>query len=253
MGAQLVDLVSKRGGIPFHAPALAEVPDFYPDDIARLIDEWKRKPFKAAIFQTGVGTRALFDATGALGLRGDFLQLLAQTVVVARGPKPTGALRSHAVRIDRSAAEPYTTAEVLSALDGLPLAAERVLVQSYGEPNRVLDDALEKMGASVSEIPTYRWALPHDLQPLRNLLDALAKKTIDAVVFTSASQVRNFVSVARSSNQERDLVSGLNLTLVASIGPVCSKALSAHGIEVRLEAQPPKLGPLLAALDNAWK
>jgi len=43
----------------------------------------------------------------------------------------------------------------------------------------------------------------------------------------------------------------LNRTLVASIGPVCSAALEQRGVKVVLEASPPKLGPLVAALDGA--
>jgi uroporphyrinogen-III synthase len=37
-------------------------------------------------------------------------------------------------------------------------------------------------------------------------------------------------------------------TVVASIGPVTSEALEAHGLPPDLEASPPKLGPLVALL-----
>ena len=74
------------------------------------------RPAALAIFQTGVGTRALFNATDGLGLTPKFLALLAKSTVVARGPKPTAALRSRGVRIDRPAAEPFTTREVLAAI-----------------------------------------------------------------------------------------------------------------------------------------
>jgi len=70
------------------------------------------------------------------------LGLLANCVVVARGPKPTAALRSREVRIDRSAKEPYTTAEVLESLDDLSLRGEGVVVQRYGETNVELEKAL---------------------------------------------------------------------------------------------------------------
>src|SRR5207249_10749175 len=103
LGRQLADLVQKRGGRPLLAPALAEVPDIDHAGIARLIGELESRPPKAAIFQTGVGTQALFAATDSLGLTPKLLGLLACCVVAARGPKPTGALRSREVRIDRSA------------------------------------------------------------------------------------------------------------------------------------------------------
>jgi uroporphyrinogen-III synthase len=39
--------------------------------------------------------------------------------------------------------------------------------------------------------------------------------------------------------------------VIASIGPVCTRALAAHGIAASFEADPPKLGPLVAALEAA--
>ncbi len=251
LGSQLADLIGKRGGRPMLAPALAEVPDLDPARIARLVDDIRSAPPRVAIFQTGVGTQALFAATDSTGKTASLLDLLGKCLVAARGPKPTGALRARAVRIDRSAKEPYTTAEVLDSLDDIPLQGERVIVQRYGETNAGLEKALLAKGAEVIEIPTYRWALPADTAPLVQLIDALERRQIDASVFTSASQVHNLFVLAGQLGREATLASHLNRTLVASIGPVCSGALARHGVNVALEAKPPKLGPLVSALDLA--
>jgi len=251
VSAQLAELVTKEGGRPFSAPALAEVPDINPADIKKLIHDWESNPVKAVIFQTGVGTRALFNATDSLGITETFQKLLSQSVVVARGPKPTAVLRARGVRIHLSAAEPYTTTEVLAALDPMILRNERVVVQRYGEINVELEQALRARGASVIEIPTYRWALPENTQPMIALLDALEQGKIDAVAFTSASQAHNLFSLAESLGRKEALRTNINKTLVASIGPVCSRALRAHGVNVVLEPRPPKLGPFIAALAQA--
>ena len=68
LGEQLAELIGKRGGRPFRAPALAEVPDVDPAYIGKLVGELAAHPANIAIFQTGVGTHALFRATDALGL-----------------------------------------------------------------------------------------------------------------------------------------------------------------------------------------
>ena len=101
------------------------------------------------------------------------------------------------------------------------------------------------------EIPTYRWSLPEDTKPLVELMDALERRQIDAVVFTNAAQVHNLFAVAEKLGRADSLRSSLNRTLVASIGPVSSSALQQFGVTVGLESSPPKLGPLVSALDEA--
>src|ERR1044072_1021831 len=108
LGRQPAALVSKHGGHPVHAPALAEVPAIEPKAIAALVRGLEAHPAKAAIFQTGVGTAALFSATDALGVTDKLLALLRDMTVAVRGPKPTAALRARGVRIDRSAKDPFT-------------------------------------------------------------------------------------------------------------------------------------------------
>lgn len=233
------------------APALAEVPDIDPANIARLVAGLEARPPRVAIFQTGVGTRALFDAADSTGVGQALLALLSKSVVIARGPKPTGVLRSREVRIDRSAAEPYTTVQVLAALGDLPLRGERALVQRYGETNIELERVLSAKGAEIVEIPTYRWALPEDTRPLEALIAALARGEIDAAVFTSASQAHNLFALARRIGKDATLPANLNRTLVASIGPVCSAALASCRVNIAVEASPPKLGPLVSALEKA--
>ena len=250
-GAHLGELIARRGGIPMLAPALEEVPDIDPQSVVSLLAQWRINPFRIVIFQTGVGTRALFQATDSAGLTGELLQHLSSSVVVVRGPKPVGELNARDVRIDIRAATPFTTETVLAAVSEMPMHEARVLVQRYGAANQLLRESLEKRGASVQEIATYRWALPADTRPLDELLEALARSSVDAVVFTSAVQIHNLYLVAQKTGRASELASQLNGLVIASIGPVCSRALREHGVTPSFEANPPKLGPLVAGLDEA--
>jgi uroporphyrinogen-III synthase len=134
----IASLVRKYGGTPFSAPALAEIPEVDPAHIEELIRDWNSAPSDICIFQTGVGTRALFAATDSLGLTDLLLRRLDAAQVVVRGPKPATVLHSRKVRIDRAASNPFTTHEVLAELHGTPLRGNRVVVQRYGETNREL-------------------------------------------------------------------------------------------------------------------
>ena len=247
------ELIARRGGVPLSAPALAEEPDVDLAAIARLVAEWPNRTVAAIVFQTGVGTRALFAATDALGLTGEFTRLLERATVVVRGPKPTAVLRQRGIRIDASAAEPFTTAEIVEAMASLDVRGKVVVVQRYGDVNSELHEALTTRGATIVDVPLYRWSLPHDVAPMLRLLDALERGGVDAVVFTSASQVRNLLAVAERAGRADRLRADLARTLVASVGPVSSAALRDFGVAVGVEASPPKLGPLLEALDAALR
>jgi uroporphyrinogen-III synthase len=250
-GEHLAELVSRQGAVPLLAPALEEVPDVDPVAVGMLLQDWIAQPFRMMIFQTGVGTRALFRVTDSLGSTLKLLGLLEQATVVVRGPKPTGELNARGVRIDIRAASPFTSETVMAAIAASPLAGARVVVQRYGEANRRLCEALTARGASVQEIATYRWALPEDTGPLERLIAALERSAVDAVVFTSAVQVKHLFAVAERMSRTAELPALLRGLIVASIGPVCSRALEERGITPTFEADPPKLGPLVAGLKAA--
>jgi len=126
-----------------------------------------------------------------------------------------------------------------------------VVVQRYGETNSELQETIEDHGGHVIEVVLYRWSLPEDCGPLLRLIDALERNEIDVVAFTSASQANNLFTVAESEGKRDSLRASLDRTVVASIGPVCTAALSKLGVRIAIEARPPKLGPLVNAINDA--
>jgi uroporphyrinogen-III synthase len=248
LGEHLVELIRREGALPLHAPALAEVPDTDPELLGAFLDACAARAPDLFVFQTGVGTRALFDGAQALGREAELHALVANARVAVRGPKPTAVLRGKQVRIDVAAGDPHTTHELITELDTLALADAHAVVQRHGETNLELDRYLRERGAAVVELPLYRWTLPDDTQPLSALLDALDQRNVDALVFTSAAQVGNLLEFARRQGREAELRESLTRPTIVSIGPVCTRALEAEGIAVHAEARPPKLGPLMVLL-----
>jgi uroporphyrinogen-III synthase len=192
------------------------------------------------VLLTGVGTRALAAACPDLAAR------LARVPIVARGPKPLAALRELGVPGARPVPDPFTWRQVLVVIDGLTLApGTLVAVQEYGVPPAALVEGLEARGLRVLRVPVYRWALPTDPAPLRAGAAAVAEGAVDVAVFTNAGQVEHLFQVAADGDALR---AGLARAVIASIGPTTSEALEAHGVVPDLEAAPPKMGPLVAAI-----
>src|SRR5215210_2462481 len=153
---ELAQLISSYGGAPLAAPALREEPVDDPDAVGAFLDRVAARGLDLMLFQTGVGARALFRSVSALDREVEWRAALERAAVAVRGPKPISALRELDVRVDRRAAEPYTTPDLLAALADLDLAGRVVGVQHYGEPNEELVAALRARGADVLAVEVYR-------------------------------------------------------------------------------------------------
>jgi len=122
-------------------------------------------------------------------------------------------------------------------------------VQLYGEePNRPLVECLERAGALVRTVAPYIYASGSDQAAVVALIDALAGGRIDAIAFTSASQVDRLFAVAGEAKREAELGAGLARVCVAAIGPIVVEALGARG--TRIDVVPEK-GFVMRRLVNA--
>jgi uroporphyrinogen-III synthase len=207
-----------------------------------------RGEIDVVLFLTGVGVRALMDAVQTKFDREAFLAALRKTRIVTRGPKPEAVLRELQVKSIASAPEPNTWLEVLATMDrvfGGELPSLRVAVQEYGASNPELLAGLTERSAEVIKVPVYQWALPHDLQPLRESADAIAHGGIDVILFTTAVQVIHLMMIAKEMGSVPDLMRGLRSVAVISIGPTTTAELLHYGITPDFEPSRPKLGFLV--------
>lgn len=251
-GAELVSLLEREGATCVHAPCLRERRN---EDDAELQDRLRElidAPASLYVFQTGVGTRALFGLASDAGLAEALARAVRAGDVAARGPKPLKTLLELGFRVQRRTREPHTTAQMLEALADVPLAGRRVALQHYGSANRALVASLRSRGAEVVELFSYRWALPDDLRPVTGLLEQLGTGRLAIVAFTSAAQVENLFTVAGEQGVAGDLPRWLNeRTATAAVGPACAGALAERGVRTAIQPERPKLVPFVRAIAAA--
>jgi uroporphyrinogen-III synthase len=247
MSGELADLVRRYGGVPLSAQAVREMPRL--EQVPALIDALFEGRFSIVVFLTGVGVMALMREAERLGRLEEALTALRAATIACRGPKPSAALHRYNVPVRIKATEPYTSRELLDAMNGVDLSAQGVALVHYGEPNHSLASELTMRGARLEEWCLYEWLLPDDIRPLAALVDELIDRRVDAIAFTSQIQCRNLFRLAAEAGKSDELVSVLNdHTIVAAIGPVCADALRALGITPDVLPAHPKMGPLIAAL-----
>jgi len=247
--AELERMIRRHGGEPVVAPSVREVPLSENPVALDFLADLERGGTDIVVLLTGVGLRALADLGRDVHPPGRLIELLRDTTLVARGPKPTAELRRLALAPQVRVAEPYTWREVLAALDAeVPLAGARLAVLEHGAPDHELVAAIEARGAAVTAVPLYRWALPTDQAPLRDGVARLARGAAAVALFTSGAQVEHVMQVAGEMGLRDSVLAAARQLVVASVGPVCSTALRRHGLPVHLEPDHPKVGHLLVAL-----
>jgi uroporphyrinogen-III synthase len=182
------------------------------------------------IATTGFGFRGWLEAAEGWGLGEGLRKALGAARLIARGPKPCGAIRAAGLT-EEWAAQTESSDEVLSRLLELGVSGRRIVVQEHGEPQVEFVAALRAAGAAVVEVPVYRWTLPPDVAPVRRLVDAVQAGQIDAVTSTSAPAVRAFLQIAGDA-ADAVLDRFRTSTMAACVGPVTAAPLAEHGVPV---------------------
>ncbi|MEG9434639.1 uroporphyrinogen-III synthase [Edaphobacter sp. HDX4] len=245
---EMAKLIRTFGGEPFVVPAMREVSLESNRLALDFVEKLIAGEFDLVVFLTGVGVRTLMKIVEDDEKREKFVAALKQTRVAARGPKPVAALKELGVPIAVVAPEPNTWRELVDALDkefGAGLSGLRVAVQEYGTSNPDLLEVLNEKAASVTKVPVYQWALPEDLQPLREAVLSVSSGGIDVVLFTTGIQVVHLFEIAEQMDSVDALRAGLRSVVVASIGPTTTEALSEFGVRPDFEPSHPKMGFLV--------
>ena len=207
-----------------------------------------RGEFDLVIFLTGVGVRTMLDLVQSRFDREEFLSALRKVKIAARGAKPVTALREFKIPVQIVSEEPSTWHEMLRAIDeelGATLSEMSVAIQEYGASNPELLSELSSRSSSLTKVPVYQWALPEDLEPLRQAVLALVNGTFDIVLFMTSVQVIHLFQVAEQMGLASQLREALRSIVVLSIGPTTSEELAHYDIQPDFEPSRPKMGFLV--------
>lgn len=240
-------IVEKMGGTPAVFPAQGMV-TADEAEMERQLQALFAAPVHWFVLTTGIGTETLLAKAESLGLKERLLDLLAGTPIAARGYKTANALRklglTPAVRDDDG-----TTEGLFRQLAARgPLRGRRLAVQLYGDPGAPLLRKLEEAGAVCVNLMPYLYTAPEP-GPVDDLLVRLIAGGLDAVVFTSAVQVRNVMSRAAATGRKAEAVRALDEAAVAvAVGKVTAEALREEGVRRVVVPEEERLGVALVEL-----
>lgn len=244
---ELGAMLQRKGAAVVQAPAIRIVP--LPDD-TELLAVTKSIVDTApdvVVATTGIGFRGWIEAAEGWGLSEALVNNLRKTTLLARGPKAKGAIRAAGL-VEAWSPASESSAEVLDYLLESGVDGQRIAVQLHGEPLPDFVEALRCAGATVVDIPVYRWMPPADVAPLERLVDTIVNRGVDAVTFTSAPAVLSLLTHARGMGLEDELLAALRRdVLAACVGPVTAGPLEDRDV-VTSQPQRARLGAMVRLL-----
>jgi len=236
------EMLRARGAIPVALPVIALHPPRDPAAVERALaglDAYAWVAFTSVNGVTWTWT--------ALGRMGRDASVFARIKVAAIGPGTAGALEQRGVTPSVVALE-HKGEGLTAALASEMRPGDSILLLRAQVARDVLPAALRQAGHTVEDVAVYETRAASG-QDAAGVLDELGRGAIDAVTFTSPSTVDHFVALAGGAKGARLL---LEKTCVASIGPVTSAALAAHGLRVDALAAEHSFPGLLDAIESAF-
>ena len=223
-GEDLVELLEARGAEAIAAPMIRIAP---PQDAGPL--ESACETIHSFDWLVLTSANAVESFMTKLLERGDVRDLKGVRIC-AVGPATAARIERYGIRVDAVPAEHHAEG-VIETLTAAGMNGQRFLLPRSDLAREVLGDELRRAGADVTEVVAYRTtAATLEREGDHDIYRMLLERQIDAVTFTSASTVRNFVQTF-GEDQAADL---LATTVVACIGPVTAEAAQQHGIQTAI-------------------
>jgi uroporphyrinogen III methyltransferase/synthase len=158
--------------------------------------------------------------------------------ICAIGPATRKAIQELHLKVDLMPEE-YVAESLIKAFASEKLGGRRILLPRAASARDVIPQELAKLGTQVDVVEAYRNVVPPNAQARADQIFSSEKKP-DWITFTSSSTVKNLLAIAG-----REALQGVR---IASIGPVTSSTLCAHGLKVDAEARQFTLDGLVEAI-----
>ncbi|MFH7319349.1 uroporphyrinogen-III C-methyltransferase [Desulfurivibrio sp. D14AmB] len=215
--------------------ALAEPESWQPLDRALA----EIATYQWLLFTSPNAIRFFFKRLADLGL--DSRSLKGPKIAVV-GTATAESLMAHGVRADLLP-DQFTAEGLTAALLAQGVAGQKILLPRALKARDLLPASLGQAGATVEIVPVYRNVRPPMEAEIRQ---ALERREIDLITFTSSSTVTNFIELLGLGEAElHGLLAGVK---IAAIGPITAATAAQAGLVVDIQPEIHTIPALVAAI-----
>lgn len=227
--SEFIDLVTKYDAIPLSLPTI-ELVSKGEKIVDEFLDSVKQYDPDYSVFMSSKAVTLLFDTAKKIS-KFEKLQLaVANTIVIAVGPKTKTALENQGIKV---AYMPniYSSVGVGELFTKLHAVGKKVIVPRSGASTPFLKELLEKIGINVNEIHLYDVCAFRDTTQWNEFRELFSQNKVDGIVFTSASSVRAFFEIMSKDYDENSMLNNLEKLPVVAIGPFTSDELKKFNVK----------------------
>ena len=227
--SEFIDLVTKDSARPLSLPTI-ELVSKGEKIVDEFLDSVKQYNPDYSVFMSSKAVTLLFDAAKKVS-KFEKLQLaVANTIVMAVGPKTKIALENEGIKVAYMP-NTYSSVGVGELFTKLHDVGKKVIVPRSGASTPFLKELLEKIGIDVKEIHLYDVCAFRDTSQWNEFRELFSQHKVDGIVFTSASSVRAFFEIMSKDYDENSLLSHLEKLPVVAIGPFISDELKKFNVK----------------------
>jgi len=226
---EFIDLVTRENGNVLPLPTIELV-----SKGEKIVDEFLSALADGnpdySVFMSSKAVSLLFEAAKKTEKFEELRLAVANTIVLAVGPKTRDILEKENVKVaympDR-----YSSVGIGEIFTRLNAVGKKVIVPRSGASTPFLKELLEKIGLDVTELYLYDVCAFRDTSQWNEFRQLFSQSKVDGIIFTSASSVRAFFEIMQTDHQQSKLVEMLQKTIIISIGPFTADELKKFNVE----------------------
>ena len=226
---EFIDLITKERGNVLPLPTIELV-----SKGEKIVDEFLSALADGdpdySVFMSSKAASLLFETAKKVGKFEELQLAIANTIVLAVGPKTKDALEKENVKVAYMP-QRYSSVGIGEIFTKLNAVGKKVIVPRSGASTSFLKDLLEKIGLHVTELYLYDVCAFRDTSQWNEFRDLFSQDKVDGIIFTSASSVRAFFEIMTKDHDENQLVDMLHKTMVISIGPFTADELKKFNVK----------------------
>ena len=218
---EFLQLVREQGGWAIALPVIEIVPRG-PEVVEEFLDKLRKKKHYYCAFMSQQAVNILFDVA-----HDKIAPLLKSTTVIAVGPKTKQSLEERGIKVGLIL-EKFSSFGLVDLMSEVGPCGKKIIIPRSAAASDLATKALIRLGMDVDEILLYTVRTRAIEPKWKEFCELLSKKRVDAIIFTSTSNVNSFFEIMEKLSKDRLQLD--NVTKVVSIGPFTTKALRDRGI-----------------------